>query len=489
MEKEFFEIKDEEINVEEIMKEIRQNIKKRKVKEEKLPDLKEILLEYINTSAEFDINNLYETNTNINNQWATAGEVTITSHRKILGRIIVFLKKLTRKCLRWYINPINEKQQNFNCEVTRNLNEVREFIRLSQYINDKIELNSSLIKESIDKLEVKINKLDTKMISINEENTELKIKIENYKDQLEKNINLKNSEESELIDIKKNHNDIYLRLKLCEENVRNLNTQFSNCIDSNVYSNERLRRIERNFKQFSIINKSNENISIECNNDADIDYFMFENIFRGSREDIKDRQKIYLEYLKHSYSIVDIGCGRGELLEILKENGKSKAIGVEINEDMVNYCIEKGLDVRNVDAFEYLRQLHDKSLDAIILNQVIEHLAPKQVSTIIKLAYEKLTDKGIVIIETVNPKCLSVYTNAYSLDPSHKMPLHPYTGKYILESEGFSTVETIYMSKCNSEIPKLVGEGIENIREFNSSIEKVNELLFGYQDYALIAKK
>lgn len=216
-----------------------------------------------------------------------------------------------------------------------------------------------------------------------------------------------------------------------------------------------------------------------------IDYFDFENHFRGSIDSIKKAQEIYLPYFKDKKNVLDIGCGRGEFLSLMKDNGIN-AKGVDIYEPYVDYCNMKQLNAVCGDGAEYLVQCGE--VDGIFLGQVVEHLKIHQIVNICDTAYEKLPRGGCIVIETPNPTSLAIYTNAFYIDPSHVKPVHPMTMKYCIEKAGFEHIEIIYTesSKPPFAIPELKVEGAE---EFNESMYKVSELLYGSQDYAIIAVK
>ncbi|MCK4732419.1 MAG: class I SAM-dependent methyltransferase [Methanophagales archaeon] len=229
--------------------------------------------------------------------------------------------------------------------------------------------------------------------------------------------------------------------------------------------------------------------------DEAMNFFVFEEKFRGAREDIKERQLKFLEYSQGCKNVLDIGCGRGEFLEISKENGIN-AKGIDINEDMVGYCQSKGLNVEKADAIEYLEKIEDKSLDSIFLDQVVEHLEAKYLIKLLELCYKKLKFGYYIVIETVNPLSLTSFANFY-LDLSHKKPIHPETLKFLFESVGFREIEVKFFSPIPDEyklkkvgIGENIGEkGREIIEAYNYNIEKLNGILYGYQDYAVIGKK
>jgi 2-polyprenyl-3-methyl-5-hydroxy-6-metoxy-1,4-benzoquinol methylase len=138
------------------------------------------------------------------------------------------------------------------------------------------------------------------------------------------------------------------------------------------------------------------------------DYVGFEDRFRGNEEELKERQRTYLQYFQDKENVLDIGCGRGEFLELLRECG-IKARGVDLDLDMVLLCREKGLDVVMDDAFAHLTVLPDDSVGGVFAAQVIEHLHPRRVIELVRLCYRKLVPGGVLILETPNPKCLMVF--------------------------------------------------------------------------------
>ena len=214
-----------------------------------------------------------------------------------------------------------------------------------------------------------------------------------------------------------------------------------------------------------------------------IDYFRFENYFRGSRETVKQRQEIYLEYFRNCRSILDIGCGRGEFLELMRDNGLS-AVGVDTYPDFAEYCCSLGLNAVCDDGIGYLSRI--ESVDGIFVGQVVEHLTVDQIINLIETAYSKLSDDGVIIMETPNPQSLSIYVNAFYIDPSHVKPVHPETLKYLLKNAGFSSIETVF---TESSKPDITIPPLKNEEEFNTAMATVQNMLFGSQDYAVIARK
>ncbi len=216
-----------------------------------------------------------------------------------------------------------------------------------------------------------------------------------------------------------------------------------------------------------------------------IDYFDFENHFRGSIQSIRESQKQYVNYFKGRKNVIDLGCGRGEFLELLKENDID-AQGVDLYEEFVEMCRLKGLKATQADAMDFLRK--QEKVGGIFAAQLIEHLSTGQLVMLCELAYEKLEDGAFIVLETQNPQSLSIYINAFYVDPSHNKPVHPLTVEYILRKAGFQEIEIIYTDESRPQmtIPPIQQE---NMDEFNHAMKTVESMLFGSQDYAIIAKR
>ena len=204
-------------------------------------------------------------------------------------------------------------------------------------------------------------------------------------------------------------------------------------------------------------------------------------------ESVKKAQESYLKYFRGKKHVLDIGCGRGEFLSLMKDNGIN-AEGVDIYEPYTDYCNSKGLKAHCGDGTAYLAKM--EKTDGIFVGQVVEHMKTGEIIALCNTAYEKLEKGGCIIIETPNPTSLSIYTNAFYIDPSHIKPVHPLTLQYFLEKAGFTDVEIIYteQSRPPHSIPELKISGGEG-EEFNKAMKKVSDMIFGSQDYAAVAIK
>ncbi len=225
-----------------------------------------------------------------------------------------------------------------------------------------------------------------------------------------------------------------------------------------------------------------------------LNYFIFEDRFRGSRNDTKAKQLKFVKYFEGCKNVLDIGCGRGEFLELLKDNGIS-GHGIDIDEDMVRYCRSRDLNVEKLDAVSYLNQLEDKSLDGIFIDQVVEHLDPDYLIKMIDLCYKKMLFGAYIIMETVNPLSLLSLADFY-MDMSHKRPVHPETLKFLMSAAGFrETVAQFYEPAVEDGRLRYIDadELAEKERSLadiiNRNTDMLNNMIFGPRDYAAIGKK
>ncbi len=185
-----------------------------------------------------------------------------------------------------------------------------------------------------------------------------------------------------------------------------------------------------------------------------LDYFHFEMRFRGAEEEVRGRFKFYLPILEGHAPALDLACGRGEMLELLRERGVD-ARGVDLDREMVERCRDKGLAVERSDAIAYLEAQPDGSLGAVFSAQFIEHLDAAVYSRLIELAYAKLRSGGVLVLETQNPECLAIYSQSFFLDPTHVRPVPAAQLHYLLAEQGFTDVRTHYLSPVSERLPEL----------------------------------
>jgi O-antigen chain-terminating methyltransferase len=172
-------------------------------------------------------------------------------------------------------------------------------------------------------------------------------------------------------------------------------------------------------------------------------YIRFQNKFRGNRELIKERVKVYLpivEPLKTIYPdslVIDVGCGRGEWLELLKGNGW-RALGVDANSNMIGLCKELGLNAVLGDAIRYLGTVKSASVSVISGFHIAEHLPFDLLVELMKESYRVLLPGGILILETPNPENYKVGALTFYIDPTHLNLLPPSLLQFLAEDSGFS---------------------------------------------------
>src|SRR5262249_55165125 len=170
------------------------------------------------------------------------------------------------------------------------------------------------------------------------------------------------------------------------------------------------------------------------------DYVGFEQRFRGDPSVIlANVEKRYADVLATSPPVLDIGCGRGELVGLLGERG-IEAYGIDLDASLVAEANAHGLDVRLADAVAHLESLEPASLGAIVTTHVVEHLELDDLIRVLELAVSRLRPGGVFIAETPNPASLIVLGNSYILDPTHVRPLHPSLLAFLCESAGFREV-------------------------------------------------
>jgi SAM-dependent methyltransferase len=181
----------------------------------------------------------------------------------------------------------------------------------------------------------------------------------------------------------------------------------------------------------------------------EIDYVLFEERFRGSSEELRQIQADYVGRFVASGNkgpVVDIGCGRGEMLELLSETALV-GIGVESDPGMLAVCQAKGLDVVGTDGVSWLSAQPDASLGGIFMAQVVEHLPTHDLVALVQLAARKLRAGGLFIAETIDPRSLYAIANFFWADLSHVRPVHPATLSFLAEQAGFGSVEVIQCSR------------------------------------------
>ncbi|MEP7116841.1 MAG: class I SAM-dependent methyltransferase [Acidobacteriota bacterium] len=231
-------------------------------------------------------------------------------------------------------------------------------------------------------------------------------------------------------------------------------------------------------------------------------YAGFEDLFRGSEDDISDRLADYVALFAGASDVVDIGCGRGEFLDLLRGAGVS-ARGVDQNHEMVERCRAKGFDVAETDGLTFLQSAPPGSLGGLIATQVVEHLQPDYLLRFLAAAADALRPGAPVVLETINPACWSAFFDSYIRDLTHVRPVHPDTLKFLVTAAGFSNATIQWRSPYpdNGKLVRLVSADTSTgvtpaapdlaplVDTVNRNIDRLNELFFTFRDYAVVARR
>ena len=439
---------DDEICQEEILKKVRARVKKRQ-EMGAYNDSATLCLPAALDECDIkgDLSYIYE-NWDIQNK----GYI-ISSHRPLMGTVLVKGRELVSGEFRRYIDPVLLKQSLVNAAVFRTI-------------------------EAMDKRQTRFAYLETNLLKGQLEATK---ELDVLREDIEK---VRGGVQE---DIEKVRGGV-------QEDIEKVRREVQEDIEERVMAvvaamNE---EIEARASLLKVLEKKVSETPIDT---AECSYFVFEERFRGSREEIMKRQSVFLRHFTGCKNVLDIGCGRGEFLELLRTEGIG-SYGIDVDEDMVNYCRSRGLCVERIDAISYLQEIEDKGLDGVFLDQVVEHLENEYLMKVLRLSYQKMIYGSYIVAETVNPLSFTSFANFY-IDMSHKKPLHPQTLSYLFESAGFREVRIEFHSPLPDyarleAIPPIeyMDGNIKNISNiYNSNIDKLNKILYGPQDYVVIGKK
>jgi len=415
------------------------------------------------TLSHYDLGKLHHNLHASNSQWNKVGLINPRGPG-LFNRLLQLVKKTLQRMLTWYTRPLHE----FHASVVRVLNETTNAIENLQEnektINSRVDQHfAELVGKSERDRESLAKQLDGLVSKFDERLREWDEKSERDRDSLAKQLDGLVSKFDE-------------RLRLTERKIRTL-----------IYQSDGTEKE----KDGRAVLETSPIFASELPSDSGFDYFLFEERWRGSEDEIESRQKSYLSYFAGMRDVVDVGCGRGEFLELLRANG-IPARGVEINTDMFLLCKEKGLDVLHADLFSFLETLSAGSLGGIFCSQVIEHMPAGQQLKLLALAKRTLKPGAPLLVETINPECILALARNFFLDPTHVRPVHPEMLRFALQSMGFKNIELKFAAPADlgQKFPKLVlAQSSSELDRLNDVLERMNALLFGYQDYAAICTR
>lgn len=211
--------------------------------------------------------------------------------------------------------------------------------------------------------------------------------------------------------------------------------------------------------------------------EIDIDWLRFADAFRGPEEKIREQQQHYVERFRGSSPVLDLGCGRGEFLDVMREAG-IPAAGIDLSAECVTRCRNKGLDAQRADLFVVLETTGDRSLGGVHCAQVVEHMAPADVPRLIRLLASKMKSGALVAIETPDPECLAIFATHFYIDPTHVRPVPASLLAFYLRENGFTDIEIVRLNRAAESLPA--------VAELPDAVEKQ---FFGGMDYVVFARK
>ncbi|HEX4277269.1 MAG TPA: methyltransferase domain-containing protein [Bryobacteraceae bacterium] len=210
---------------------------------------------------------------------------------------------------------------------------------------------------------------------------------------------------------------------------------------------------------------------------SDFDYGRFAERFRGSEEYVRSNVEFYKTFFAGCTNVLDIGCGRGEFLTLIRDQGVA-ARGIDLSEESVAQCKQSGVNAEVADLFAYLAGQPEHEFDGIFSSQVVEHLDPKSLPEMVRLCASRLRRGGLLAIETPNPECLAIFATHFYLDPTHTRPIpHPLMAFY-MEEAGLGQIEVHKLSPAVDSMPE--------IAELPESFRRK---FFGGLDYAIIGRR
>ncbi len=208
-----------------------------------------------------------------------------------------------------------------------------------------------------------------------------------------------------------------------------------------------------------------------------LDYPAFATKFRGTPEYVRENQHFYIDRFRGAREVIDLGCGNGEFLEVMRDAGIA-ARGIDSSMESVEACRARSLAAEQGDLFEWLDAQPNRSLPAIFCSQVVEHLPPARVPELVNLCAAKLEQHALLAIETPNPACLAIFATHFYLDPTHTRPVpHPLLAFYLQEA-GMGAIEVVTRFPAADSWPEL-----------NELPPAIRDRFFGGLDYAIFGRK
>lgn len=384
--------------------------------------------------------------------------------------------KVQRFLLKIY-NFLFKEQRAINLGV---IQAVRESINLNQQLSEQssnleniLQLTSETITDRIASLDDRLTKTESNLVNLESRLEDVETGLKQQVTALEARLSV--AERSTQF-VEKSHTDRlrYLQTDLAqqkrlialllERQNPQLNPQISSTLENAPTSQDDIGSSEQSQK--------------------DAFYLALEDRFRGDRSEIRERLLVYIPTLQKTNlresgdTILDMGCGRGEWLELLRDEGY-KGIGLDINQSMLEQCKETQLSVLDADALAYLKSLPDNTLGGVTGFHIVEHLPFEILIQLMVETHRVLRSGGVMIFETPNPRNVLVGSCNFYFDPTHNNPIPPDTLEFLANYSGFETVQTLHLNP--SDNPRVL--------EDSDLANRFNELFYGSMDYAVIGTK
>jgi SAM-dependent methyltransferase len=398
------------IDVEQLMKRVRENIKRKRVAEDTAPSENLVVpLGEGPTAADFAY---LRSGYNIQ-------DVSFTSPRRVIGPFVVAVKNILRRLL----TAILERQTAYNAASAR----------VAAHIQESIETLDRRQAQAGRELKGWIETIETNQASIRDKHTELQERVSRLESRLGQ----------ELVAIESR-----LRSMLAAQSLH-----------ATAYG--RGPALDRRGGHATL---PGEGQPLSQEGEHEFDDAGVEERPRESEEGVKARQRVYLQYFEGRDNVIHLGCGRGEFLELLRQRG-IPARGVDLDLDMILRCREKGLDASRQDVFACIESLSDNSVGGILAAEVVGQLDPRHVIELIKLCFVKLAPGGVLVFETPSPECPVGSAGTFGTDVTHAKPAHPDAIQFVFEATGFHDVELRF-----SEIERF-NHGTERLNSILSGFE------------------
>lgn len=441
------------------------------------------------------------------------GYWVLSSHRKVLGPVIIFIKRAIRKLLKiflgWYLFPIYARQSFFNGKIVNAVAMEREIL---YSLNDQIAAlrdEAKSLRQEIDAAKQTVDGYKGELAALSQRNGEQFSEEQKRVRKLEtgfdalcretEGLKKKNADLCQVTDGLKTEN---ADLRRETERLKKKNADLYRTTDGLKTESADLRGATDGMRQdISTLLEDGERVRDRlCRienlpTDDDEFYHEFEERFRGSRDEIRDRLQIYIPYIKEYLPdwtkgrFIDVGSGRGEWLDILKENGATDYIGVDLNARQNAVAESFGHRTVCEDCIQYLSRQPDESVDLISGFQVIEHLCMSDIMELLRQSCRVLKKGGMILFETQNPRNLVVGADTFYIDPSHKRLLDPRMVEFFVQWCGYKDVRII---DANSH-SYWSGLSLEGRDEKDiDDIKKINDifwLIYGPGDYAVFGIK